>query len=157
MQIRKLEIARYRNLTDVSIDVSDGVNIFYGDNAQGKTNLIEAIWLFTGGRSFRGAKDKELIPIGQETASVTMHFFAEDRDQVANIEIVNRRKATLNGVSLPSASGLAGRFCAVVFSPAHLTLTEAGPAERRKFIDTAYCQLRPAYIKILSQYQKTVE
>ena len=86
-----------------------------------------------------------------------MQFFAEDRDQTAAIDILHRRKATLNGVALPSATALAGRFCAVVFSPAHLNLTEAGPAERRKFIDTAYCQLRPAYIQILSQYHKTLD
>ncbi len=156
MRIDQLDVQRYRNLTDVSIEAAEGVNILYGDNAQGKTNLIEAIWLFTGGRSFRGAKDKELIPHGVESASISMAFYAQERDQTAKIEIVGRRKATLNGVSLASATGLAGRFCAVVFSPAHLSLTEDGPAERRRFIDTAYCQLRPAYIKILNEYQKTL-
>lgn len=157
MRVNNLHITHYRNLSDIVIETDKGVNIFYGDNAQGKTNLIEAIWLFTGGRSFRGAKDKELIPHGAESAKIAMNFFAEDRDQEVKIDIVARRKATLNGVSLPSATALAGHFCAVVFSPAHLNLTEAGPAERRKFIDTAYCQLRPAYIQVLSQYHKTLE
>ncbi len=154
MRVDKLTLERYRNLKSVSIEPSDGVNIFYGDNAQGKTNLMEAIWLFTGGKSFRGSKDSELVAMGEQTARLEMAFFAEDRDQTAVLDIKGRRQATINGVPQRSATALAGRFCAVVFSPAHLSLTEDGPDMRRRFIDAAYCQLRPAYMTIMAEYQK---
>lgn len=156
MRIDRLTLSCFRNLVRTDLTLTPGVNIFYGENAQGKTNLLEAAWLFTGGKSFRGAADKELVRIGAATATVTGHLFAEEREQVAVIEIENRRKAILNGISLPSASKLAGTFCAVVFSPDHLRMVKGGPDGRRRFIDAAYCQIRPAYIKILSEYQKTL-
>lgn len=156
MRVDKLTLERYRNLKAVSIEPADGVNILYGDNAQGKTNAIEAIWLFTGGKSFRGSKDSELVAMGEESARLEMAFFAEDRDQTAVLDIKGRRQATINGVPQRSAGALAGRFLAVVFSPAHLSLTEDGPDFRRKFIDAAYCQLRPAYMGIMADYQKTL-
>ena len=156
MRIDRLTLSCFRNLVRTDIELTDGVNIFYGENAQGKTNLLEAAWLFTGGKSFRGATDREMVRIGAAVATVTGHLFAEGREQTAVIEIENRRRAILNGVTLPSASQLAGTFCAVVFSPDHLRMIKGGPDGRRRFIDAAYCQIRPAYIKILSEYQKTL-
>ncbi len=134
--------------------MSDGVNILYGDNAQGKTNLLEACWIFTGGKSFRGAKDSELVAFGKEKASLSATFHAGDRDQVAELEIVKRRSLTLNGIKQKSPTAITGRFCAVVFCPAHLNLVSGAPEERRRFIDSAYCQLRPGYIKVIAEYQK---
>ncbi|MBR3779035.1 MAG: DNA replication/repair protein RecF [Clostridia bacterium] len=152
MRVTELTFEGFRNLHPGRWQPDGGVNILYGDNAQGKTNLLEACWLFTGGRSFRGAKDSEMVQFGAEAAKLEMAFEAGGRSQDASITIRQRRSVLLNGVSLPSASKLAGTFCGVVFSPAHLSLIKDGPEGRRRFIDAAYCQLKPAYIGVLSEF-----
>ena len=156
MRVTELSFDGFRNLHPGRWNPDEGVNILYGDNAQGKTNLLEACWLFTGGRSFRGAKDGELVQFGADRAKLQMSFEAGGRQQEASITIRQRRTVTLNGVSLPSSAKLAGTFCGVVFSPAHLSLIKDGPDGRRRFIDGAYCQLRPAYIGALTDYQKVL-
>lgn len=152
-----LTYAQYRNLKSGTIALNPGINILYGDNAQGKTNFLEAVWLFTGAKSFRAAKDREMVAFGGDRASLTLDFNAQGRRQQAAIMIEKRRSAQLNGIGLRSAARLAGIFCAVVFSPAHLSLIKDGPEARRRFIDAAYCQLRPAYIRILAEYQRTLQ
>lgn len=156
MLVRKLTFEGFRNLHPGSWEPDEGVNILYGDNAQGKTNLLEACWLFTGSRSFRGAKDREMVGFDAERARLTLDFHGGGREQQAAITIEGRRQVTLNGVKLPSAARLAGSFCGVVFSPAHLSLIKDGPEERRRFADAAYCQLRPGYIGALAEYQKVL-
>lgn len=101
MVVRELETEGFRNLTSGRFRPGSGVNILHGDNAQGKTNLLEAIWLFTGGRSFRGARDAELPAFDGAGASLSMTFHAQEREQEAAIRIEKRRIATLNGLSLP--------------------------------------------------------
>lgn len=155
MFIESVSFENYRNLKNFEFLPSKGINVIYGDNAQGKTNLIESMWLFTGGRSFRGAKDKELLRFGEQQAKVKARFHAQGREQ--EIEIVirnNKRKAFLNGVPKEYLSQIIGIFCAVVFSPNHLTLVKNGPEERRNFIDSAICQIKPAYASALSKYRK---
>lgn len=157
MIIKRLGFSRYRNLLEGELSPCPGVNVICGSNAQGKTNLLEGLWLFTGGRSFRGAKDSELIAFGEQTGRLCLDFYARDRDQRAEITIENgRRKAVLGGVDRGSASSLIGEFCAVVFSPVHLTLVKDGPAERRRFLDAAICQQKPAYTGLLSRYSHTL-
>lgn len=156
MKVTRLCVEGFRNIAHADITPVDGVNLFCGANAQGKTNLLEALWLFTGGRSFRGAKDAELIGFGQEKAALTMHFFAGERDQTADITVSPRRRAVLNGVDLGSATKLAGKFCGIVFSPEHLSLIKDGPDNRRRFLDAAYCQLRPSYTGSLAAYTRAL-
>lgn len=156
MRVTRLTADGFRNLKAVDFRPADGVNVLCGENAQGKTNLLEALWLFTGGRSFRGAKDAEMVAKDGESASLSLEFFAAERDQRAELTLDPRRHATLNGVSLGSATKLAGRFCGVVFSPVHLSLIKDGPDGRRRFLDAAYCQLRPSYTGALSAYQRTL-
>ena len=132
MLVRKLEFEGFRNLHSGQWIPSEGVNILYGDNAQGKTNLLEACWLFTGARSFRGAKEREMIGFDATRATLLMDFLAEEREQQACISIEQRRTATLNGVKLSSAARLAGHFCGMVFSPTHLSLLKDGPEGRRQ-------------------------
>ena len=156
MIVRDLTFEGFRNLHPGRWEPSEGVNILYGDNAQGKTNLLEACWLFTGGRSFRGAKDSEMVTFDRDEAKLAMTFFAGRRDQEATVTIKGRRQVTLNGLSLPSAAKLAGTFCGVVFSPDHLSLIKDGPELRRRFMDAAICQLKPGYVTVLSEYQKTL-
>lgn len=154
MQVSRLSFEGFRNLKPGTFEPVPGVNVIVGENAQGKTNLLEAIWLFTGTKSFRSAKDSELIAFGSEQSRLSLAFTAADREQEAEILIQNRRMATLNGIKQSSAAKLAGVFCGIVFSPTHLSLIKGGPAERRRLIDAAYCQLRPAYVKALSEYAR---
>lgn len=156
MKIISINAHNYRNIEDMLIRPCNGVNIIYGENAQGKTNLIEAIWLFTGCKSFRGSKDSELTGFGKDFSLIKLDFFGEEREQKAVIKIDGKRRASLNGVDLQSCTKLMGKFFAMVFSPVHLSLIKGGPQERRKFIDTAICQLKPKYISYLSEYSKVL-
>lgn len=157
MNILRLDWSGYRNLEPGGFSPGNGINVIYGKNAQGKTNLLEAMWLFTGGRSFRGARDADLIGYGKESAALNLRFFSGEREQTAEIRVENgRRSAGLNGVPKRSAAELIGVFCAVIFSPEHLSLVREGPAFRRNFIDSALCQIRPAYAALLSRYNHTL-
>lgn len=157
MNIERLRFEHYRNLKDGELVPKPGINVIYGKNAQGKTNLLEGMWLFTGGRSFRGSKDSELVEFHQPQAKLTLDFFSEERKQRAELTIRNgRRAASLNGVEKKTASGLVGKFCAVIFSPEHLSLVKEGPAMRRAFIDSALCQIKPTYAKLLGLYTRTL-
>jgi len=138
------------------VEPCDAVNVIYGENAQGKTNFIEAIWLFTGAKSFRGARDSELVLSGETAAFLKTEFYLDNRNQDCEIKIEKKRSAVLNGIPLQSVSQLAGNICAIVFSPSDLNLITDGPAVRRKFLDTAICQLYPAYIDKLKTYNRAL-
>lgn len=157
MKVKLLQLKDFRNLREISLELMDGPNLIYGDNGQGKTNIIEAIWLFTGAKSFRGARDNQLVRNGEQSAKIKMEFFTQMRDNESEITLGQGRQALLNGVAMRSVSELAGSFCAVVFSPAHLSLIQSGPSEKRRFIDTAICQMKPRYLYFLGQYQRVVD
>lgn len=156
MIVNQLEVKNFRNIEYTSIDPCEGVNIIYGENAQGKTNLLESIWLFTGCRSFRGSKDNETVNFNSTKANLYMDFKAYDRQQSLSLEIGEGRKFMLNGVKMKSSSQVMGEFLCVVFSPVHLSLVKEGPYERRRFLDIAISQLKPKYSATLSQYNKAV-
>jgi len=157
LRILSLCCRNYRNLQDVSFFPQPGVNVIWGQNAQGKTNLLEAVWLFTGGHSFRGTKDSELVQHGSSGARLQLRFYSQEREQSAEIFLENsRRRAELNGVALRSPGRLVGHIHAVVFSPEHLSLVREGPANRRNFLDAALCQLKPSYVHLLNRYQRTL-
>lgn len=156
MLVKQLEVKNFRNIEYTGINPCEGVNIIYGENAQGKTNLLESIWLFTGCRSFRGSKDNEIINFNSNKSNLYMDFFAFDREQSASLEISEGRKFILNGVKMKSSSQIMGEFLCVVFSPEHLSLVKEGPYERRRFLDIAISQLKPKYSITLSQYNKAV-
>ncbi len=154
MTVTHLEVKGFRNLTDFSLSFDPGVNILYGDNAQGKTNLLEALWMFTGSRSFRGAKDSELIRFEKKKASLHLRFQAQGRDQEAELQIGDGKQVKINGVGPSPASALNGQFCAVVFAPGHLSLVKEGPEGRRRFLDQAICQVWPKYASLLGEYHR---
>ena len=154
MKLNKINYVNFRNLSPVTLEPNDGVNIIYGENAQGKTNILEGIWLFSGLKSFRGSKDRELTAFSAERAKLSAEFSTSVRDNKAEIIIEGRRKASLNGIELPGASGLIGKFGAVVFSPSFLSVVKEGPSERRKFIDAALCQIKPSYAVLLTRYKR---
>ncbi len=156
MRVEKLTFEGFRNLQDGVLVPGKGVNVLYGDNAQGKTNLLEAIWLFTGAKSFRGAKDQELTCFDTDKAKLSLQFVSQNRGQEAQLSIGPGRTAMLNGVKQKSASALAGVFCAVVFAPSHLSLVREGPSGRRRFIDAAISQIRPRYISVIGEYNRAL-
>ncbi len=156
MRVCSLTVVNFRNLSQAELYPCEGTNVLFGDNAHGKTNLLESIWLFTGGKSFRGTKDADLVRFGQNSAQLKMQFDAQNRRQTAVIEIVHRRRAQLNGLPLPAVNRLTGHFCAVIFSPEHLSLIKDGPEARRRFLDAACCQLRPLFLPVLADYSRVL-
>lgn len=135
---------------------TDGVNVIFGENAQGKTNLLESIWLMTGCKSFRCRRDREMVGFDAPFAKADMEFFAKGREQNVILFVDRHRTAMKNGVTLRSSAELIGEFSAVVFAPAHLSLVQEGPLLRRRFLDTALCQLKPLYAKALARYNRTL-
>lgn len=157
MTVNSVKIKNFRNIADLSFTADNGVNVIYGENAQGKTNILESIWLFTGCKSFRGAKDNELIKFGEDFAKINLDFCDNSREKKSEITITDKKKnASLNGVSLRSTAELIGSFYAVIFSPVHLSLIKDGPSARRKFLDTALCQLKPSYAEHLAGYKRAL-
>lgn len=157
MKVNALRFENYRNLADNTILPCPEVNVIYGDNAQGKTNMLEALWLFCGGHSFRGSKDSETVCWGKSFARLDMRFFGQEREQTASIKIQGGKKQVeINGVSKTSAASLIERYCAVVFAPDHLNLIKRGPSERRKFIDSAICREKLKNAVALSKYNRAL-
>ena len=157
MKVLELRASGFRNLETLRFFPCGGLNAVTGENAQGKTNLLEAMWLFTGGHSFRGARDQELVRAGAQEARLSLTFFSGGREQRAELTLRGgARQAVLNGVMKRGMAELIGRFCAVVFSPEHLSLVKGGPAERRAFLDSALCQAKPSYAIAYARYRRTL-
>ncbi len=157
MIVKSLEFSSFRNLKDNKIMPSEAINIIFGDNAQGKTNLLEAIWLFSGGHSFRGAKENEFLCFGEKKAELSLEFFSQGREQEAKLTFLgNKKEVFLNGVKKPSSAYLSQCFSSVIFSPEHLSLVKGGPSLRRKFSDGAICQQDIKFAVLLSKFQRTV-
>ncbi len=156
MIVLNLECKNFRNLEEVNIFPCENMNVICGENAQGKTNLIEAIWLFTGAKSFRNSKDNIFLKFGSQKAVCSLNFKSEGIEQNAKIEFTDKRTAFFGEKKLKSASQLAGKFNAVVFSPVDLNLVSGGPSERRKFLDLSIGQIYPSFINILKSYIRAV-
>lgn len=154
MKVTRLSINRFRNLIDIICEPSSGVNVIFGENGQGKTNLLEAMWLFTGAKSFRGASISDYIPFNEARAGFSLIYCDSIRENMANIVLGDKKEILQNGVPLESLSAFSGGFCAVVFSPAHLNMIKGGPSERRKALDTIIGQIKPRYVTVCQDYQK---
>lgn len=158
MKVNSVELNNFRNISALRLEANEGVNVIYGENAQGKTNILEGIWLFTGCKSFRGAKDSDLIRFGEDFSKINLSFSDNTREKRTDIIIGNKKKSiSLNDVPLKSSAELIGSFYAVIFSPSHLSLIKDGPSERRRFIDTALCQLKPSYAESLARFRHTLQ
>ena len=157
MYIIDLSYENFRNLEKNKIETCENINVIHGNNAQGKTNLLEAMWMFCGGHSFRGTKDKELIQFSKDFAKLNITFFSQEREQTAEIIFKNgKREVSINGVKKPSTSALIGKFTAVIFSPEDLTLIKRGPSGRRRFIDSAICREKLQNAVLISKYNQTL-
>lgn len=156
MLVKQLTVKNFRNIDEACIEPAEGVNVIFGENAQGKTNLLESIWLFTGCKSFRSKRDRELVGFSRDFVKNEMTFLASGREQTACLYVDTKRTAMKNGVTLQSPAQLIGSFNAVIFAPTHLSLVKEGPMFRRRFLDTALCQIRPQYAKVLARYNHTL-
>ena len=158
MRIDTLTLRGYRNYADATVRFDGAVNVISGRNAQGKTNLLEAAFLLSGGRSFRTRLDRELIGFSEDFSSVNADVFSGGRAQ--QIEIILRRggkkTVTINRVRA-AASELGGVINTVLFCPDDLNLLRDGPAARRRLMDLAICQLRPGYARLLADYNRLYE
>ncbi|MBE6964233.1 MAG: DNA replication/repair protein RecF [Ruminococcaceae bacterium] len=155
MRIDALELDFFRNYVHLEADFDPAVNVICGDNAQGKTNLLEAI-AFLSGVSHRARYDKELIRFGVDRAFLKGELTARGRDFVLEAELHrgSRKLLRSNGVKLKSSAELAGIFQSVLFCPEDLYLIREGATARRKFLDDCICQLRPRYAQALAEYRR---
>lgn len=156
MYCKKVRYRNYRNIREAEIELSPEVNVFIGNNAQGKTNAIEGVYYFARGKSFRGAKDKELLRLGTEQGEIELFFRDAQRERHHSVVLNATEKRVLKkeGIRVGRLSEFIGAFRAVLFSPEHLSIVKDGPAERRGFADVAISQLYPAYMSALTRYQK---
>lgn len=158
MTVTKLQAFRYRNIEDAEIPFSPGVNLILGENAQGKTNALEAVYTFARGKSFRGAKDAELCLFGEKSYRIAIGFHDGKREQTLAIRYENGEKTReQNGVRLEKQTEMLGQFRAVLFCPEHLNMVKEGPDERRQFLNIAISQCRPAYLALYADYNRYLE
>ena len=156
MVISRLWGFGFRNLGSFEFRPGGGVNILLGENGQGKTNLLEAVWLFCGAKSFRAARESEMVEFGGSGFEILLEFSGGGRENTAGIKFAfgAGKSATLGGVKLGSVRELSDTFRAVVFSPEHLGLVKGGPRERRQFLDVSLGQAYPKYAKVIEGYER---
>lgn len=158
MIIESVELKNYRNYKELHIDFDPGTNVLYGDNAQGKTNILESVYVCATTKSHRSSKDKELIEFGEEESHIKMNLKKDGVPCRIDMHLKkNKAKGVaINGVPIKKASELFGVINVVFFSPEDLNLIKNGPAERRRFIDLELCQLNRLYVHSLVQYNRVV-
>ena len=157
MWIKKVNLNNFRNYNNEEIYLDKNINLFYGENAQGKTNIIEAIFLSSMGKSFRAKKDKEMIKLKEENSRVEVFFEKLDREGKIKIELDNKKSVFLNEIKLKKLSELLGNLNIVIFTPDDINILKGGPQSRRRFLDIMISQLKPNYMYNLSLYSKTLE
>ncbi|MBP3463265.1 MAG: DNA replication/repair protein RecF [Clostridia bacterium] len=157
MYIKKVKLENFRNYDNLEIELKKDFNLIYGDNAQGKTNILESIYLCAIGRSFQTNKDSELIKIGKDKAKIEVDYVRKDREGKINIEISDKKIFFINGIKQKKLSDIIGKINIVLFYPDNINIIKGSPADRRKFLDIMISQLKPNYIHILNRYLKTLE
>ncbi len=158
MQIDFLKLIDFRNNPYSEIEFSEGVNVIYGENAAGKTNILESIFYFASGKSFRGCKDKELVAFGKDAAAAYLSFTDNNKRLSLGVKLYKnrRREFERNGNPVTKLAEYLGAFRAVVFTPDHLSLVKGQPESRRRFVDLAICQSYPRYVSYLNDYNRTL-
>ncbi len=163
MRLLSLQAVQYRNIEQANLIPGRELTVICGNNGQGKTNLLEAVWLLTGGKSFRGGKDAELIKRGAPFAALDAVTQRDDGVE-SSVRITvgppgsekPGRRARVNDVDRGRAASIAGSFPAVVFDPGHLSLVKGSPDGRRKFLDAALCQMYPGYLAVYRRYTRAM-
>ena len=161
MFITELSVNGFKNLKEIDIKPHEKINIFCGQNAQGKTNLIESIWLCSGARSFRGTKDKRMIGDDAQVMDVRLRFKNSFREQEIKYAMakpnIKEKNVSLNGVKLKAPSKLFGELNCVIFTPEDLELSKGSPDKRRQFTDLSVAQIRNSYNAVIEKYEKLID
>ncbi len=158
MRLKKFKAFNFRNISSCEIEFSEGVNLLYGNNAQGKTNAVEGIYIFARGKSHRASEDKELIKFGEEGFNLSIEY--EDGNGINTLEYSlygKERRRKKNGYKLEKIKELLGSFRAVMFNPDDLTLVKESPEERRAFLNVAISQCYDSYMTYYYNYKKALE
>ena len=158
MIVKSLTVANFRNYKKEHIEFAEGTNVIFGNNAQGKTNLLEAVNLFASGKSHRTKSDSELIRFGEEFMKIGIEFADKDRDYRAVMQIGSdlKKSVKINNVPVTKLSMLMRYLNVVMFSPWDLEIIKGAPQMRRRFLDEAISQLYPVYLKSLIDYHKNM-
>lgn len=158
MIIKSIELKDYRNYHSLTLDFDSRTNILYGDNAQGKTNVLEAIFVSATTKSHKGSKDKEIINFSQDEAHIRMNLLKDTIEYRVDMHLrKNKSKGiAINGQKIKKAAELIGLLNVVFFSPEDLSIIKNGPSERRRFVDMELCQLDKYYLYNLNQYNKII-
>ena len=160
MNLCKIRLRDFRNYENVQLDFDPGVNLIVGDNAQGKTNLLEAISYLGSGKSFRAMKTSEMVRFGADFADIDGEVFSQERNQTLRWVLFNGSRARQifrNGAKKKSAGDIAGVLPTVLFCPEDLMVLKTGAAQRRRLGDHALCQLRPNYDAALTEYNRILD
>ena len=158
MKIKKIRVKNFRNIEECEIDFSEGVNLLYGNNAQGKTNVIESVYIFSRGRSFRAKEDSDLIRFGEEGFNIYIDYESKLGNESLEYSLFGKeRQRKKNGYKLKKVSEMIGSFRSVLFYPDDLGLVKDGPDKRREFLNIAVSQCDNSYIKNYSDYKKALE
>lgn len=158
MIIKSLELADFRNYENLNIEFDRGTNILYGDNAQGKTNIMEAIYLSSTTKSHKSSKDQDIIRFGYEESHIRTYLEKEDVEYKVDMHLRKSKSKgiAINGQKIKKAAELLGLLNVVFFSPEDLGIIKNGPVERRRFVDMELCQLDNFYLYNLNHYNKIV-
>ncbi len=156
MIVKQIELNNFRNYEILSLPLSEEINILYGDNAQGKTNILEAIYLCSTTKSHKGSKDREMIRLGTDEAHVRMQLKKADIPHKVDMHLKKNKSkgVAIDGIPIRKSSELFGLMNVVFFSPEDLSMMKNGPGERRRFMDLELCQLNQWYLIYLSNYNK---
>ena len=158
MIIKSIELADYRNYDTLTMEFDKGTNILYGDNAQGKTNILEAVFVAATTKSHRGSKDREIINFHREEAHIRTYLEKDGVESRVDMHLrKNKSKGiAIDGQKIKKAADLLGLCNVVFFSPEDLGIIKNGPAERRRFVDMELCQLDSVYLHSLNNYNKII-
>ena len=157
MYIKKVILENFRNYENQEIELNENINIIYGNNAQGKTNIIESVFLCAFGKSFRAKKDSELIKFDENNCKVEVFYNKVDREGSIKAIIEDKKVFFSNGVKQNKISDIIGKINVVIFTPDDIEIIKDGPQKRRRFLDMMISSLRPNYLHLLNNYNKTLE
>lgn len=159
MLIKSIYLEDFRNYKEQKIELNSNINVFFGNNAQGKTNILEALYFSALGRSFRTYKENELITFNKNIAKIKIEYIKHERENEIDIELNKNSKKIIkiNKIKINKNSELVGNLNLIIFSPDDIIILKQAPALRRKFIDILISQLKPNYVHLLSEYNKVLD
>ncbi len=157
MYIKEISLENFRNYDSQKITLNKNINIIYGNNAQGKTNILESIFLCAYGKSFRAKKDSDLIKFNKEEATINVSYERIDRQGNIKAQIKEKKTFFINEIKQSKVSDIIGKINVVIFTPEDIDIIKDGPQRRRKFLDMLISSLKPNYIHLLNLYNKTLE